>query len=215
MSHFPGNLWKWQWPLVKCSWSCISHYLFTSVLLMSTLIGAITYLYSTSRRLSRNALRPLTNGSAQSVPAMFNLGNTCFANSLLQGLASSKAFLKWVQTIDTKFAYDGHKLMFLDALKRVIRELNDTTKEICSAADVIDTLLAHRWSIPPNTEQDLYELFNVFVTTWDEELAELRHNRESPLQKIIKVVGFTFPIHSYKFMDDNVFFNINWCREFL
>ncbi|CAG9531548.1 unnamed protein product [Cercopithifilaria johnstoni] len=187
MSYFPENLWKWQWPLVKCSWSCISHYLFTSILLMSSLIGAITYLHSTSKRLSRSAFRPLANGSAQSVPAMFNLGNTCFANSLLQGLASSRAFLKWVQTIDTRLAYDGHKLMFLDALKRVIRELNDATKEICSAADVIDTLLAHRWSIPPNTEQDLYELFNVFVTTWDEELAELRHNRESLLQKVIEI----------------------------
>ncbi|VDK74507.1 unnamed protein product [Litomosoides sigmodontis] len=186
MSHSPGNLWKWQWPLMKCSWSCVSHYLFTSVLLMGSLIGAVTYLYSTSRRLSRTAFRPLANGSSQSVPAMFNLGNTCFANSLLQGLASSKAFLKWVQAIDTRLVYDGRELMFLDALKRVVRDLNDTTKDICSAADVIDTLLAHGWSIPPNTEQDLYELFNVFVTTWDEELAGLRHSRESSLQEIVE-----------------------------
>uniref|UniRef100_A0A0R3RTY8 ubiquitinyl hydrolase 1 n=1 Tax=Elaeophora elaphi TaxID=1147741 RepID=A0A0R3RTY8_9BILA len=187
MSHFPGNLWKWQWPLMKCTWSCISQYLFTSVLLTSSLIGAITYLYATSRRLSRSAFRPLANGSAQSVPAMFNLGNTCFANSLLQGLASSKAFFKWILTIDTRLAYDDQKLVFLDALKRVIRELNDATQETCSASDVINALLAHRWSIPPNTEQDLYELFNVFVTTWDEELAQLRHKRESPLQKITEI----------------------------
>ncbi|VIO92120.1 Ubiquitin carboxyl-terminal hydrolase family protein [Brugia malayi] len=187
MSHFPGNLWKWQWPLVKCSWNSISHYFFTSVLLTSSLIGAITYLYTTSRRSSRNALRTLANSRGHCVPAMFNLGNTCFANSLLQGLASSKAFFKWIQRIDTSLAYGGHKLVFLDALKRVVQELNDATKTTCSASDVIDALLAHRWSIPPNTEQDLYELFNVFVTTWDEELAELRYSRASPLQKIIEI----------------------------
>ncbi|EJD75036.1 hypothetical protein LOAG_17746 [Loa loa] len=187
MNHFPGNLWKWQWPLVKYSWSCTPYYLFTSILLTSSLIGAITYLYTTSKRSSRNAFRALTNASGQCVPSMFNLGNTCFANSLLQGLASSKTFFKWIQTIDTGFAYEGHKLVFLVALKRIIEELNDTTKETCSASDVIDALLAHRWSIPPNTEQDLYELFNVFVTTWDEELAELRHIRESPLQKIVEI----------------------------
>uniref|UniRef100_A0A915Q4U9 ubiquitinyl hydrolase 1 n=1 Tax=Setaria digitata TaxID=48799 RepID=A0A915Q4U9_9BILA len=175
---------RYLWPLIKCSWGGMSHHLFSGILLTSSLIGAIIYFYATSRR---SAFRPLTNSNGKRVPAMFNLGNTCFANSLLQGLASSKAFFKWVQTIDTRFGYEGRKLLFLDALKRVIQELNDGTKETCSASDVIDALLAHRWSIPPNTEQDLYELFNVFVTTWDEELATLRHNRESPLQKIIEV----------------------------
>ncbi|VDK88678.1 unnamed protein product, partial [Onchocerca ochengi] len=186
MIHFPGNLWKWQWALVKCPWSCISHHRFSSLLLTSSLISAIIYLYITSRRSSR-VFRSLANGNGHCVPAMFNLGNTCYANSLLQGLASSKAFVKWVQMIDTELPYEGHKLMFLDALKQVIQELNDATKEMCSASDVIDALLAHRWSIPSNTEQDLYELFNVFVTTWDEELAQLRHNHDSPLQKIIEI----------------------------
>uniref|UniRef100_A0A8R1Y1F0 ubiquitinyl hydrolase 1 n=2 Tax=Onchocerca TaxID=6281 RepID=A0A8R1Y1F0_ONCVO len=186
MIHFPGNLWKWQWALVKCPWSCISHHRFSSLLLTSSLIIAIIYLYITSRRSSR-VFRSLANGNGHCVPAMFNLGNTCYANSLLQGLASSKAFVKWVQMIDTELPYEGHKLMFLDALKQVIQELNDATKEMCSASDVIDALLAHRWSIPSNTEQDLYELFNVFVTTWDEELAQLRHNHDSPLQKIIEI----------------------------
>uniref|UniRef100_A0A1I8EQ05 ubiquitinyl hydrolase 1 n=1 Tax=Wuchereria bancrofti TaxID=6293 RepID=A0A1I8EQ05_WUCBA len=183
MSHFSGNLWKWQWPLVKCSWSSISHYLFTSVLLTSSLIGAITYLYTTSRRSSRNALRTLAS--------------------------NSKAFFKWIQTVDTSLAYGGHKLVFLDALKRVVQELNDATKVTCSASDVIDALLAHRWSIPPNTEQDLYELFNVFVTTWDEELAELKHSRESALQKIIEIeqrnkISLSSPISDKDILTSNV-----------
>ncbi|KAM3723240.1 Ubiquitin carboxyl-terminal hydrolase [Dirofilaria immitis] len=171
----------------EISMDCISHHLFSGILLASSLIGAVIYLYTTSKRSSRYAFRSLVNNNGQCVPAMFNLGNTCFVNSLLQGLASSKTFVKWIRMIDTKLLYGEHKLIFLDALKRVIEELNDTTKETCSASDLIDALLARKWWIPPNTEQDLYELFNVFVTTWDEELAESRHNRESSLEKIIEI----------------------------
>ncbi|VDN02041.1 unnamed protein product [Thelazia callipaeda] len=178
------NLWRLQWLVKQSVWKSVPYNFLSSILLTGSLIGAIIYIFRTTNRSVRQPCPSLTNSG--DVPAMLNLGNTCYVNSLLQALASSRSFSRWIQAIDLKLVPDGQHLVFLDSLKRIIHDLNDVTIKTCSASNLIDALLAHRWSIPPNTEQDLFELFNVFVTTWDEELAVLRHGESSP-HKIVEI----------------------------
>ncbi|PAV88094.1 hypothetical protein WR25_09106 isoform D [Diploscapter pachys] len=62
----------------------------------------------------------------------------------------------------------------LDAMREVIQGLNNPEEATLSAANIATALSQHRWNITIGSEQDLYELFNVFVTTWDDELQYLK-----------------------------------------
>uniref|UniRef100_A0A0M3IMV4 ubiquitinyl hydrolase 1 n=1 Tax=Ascaris lumbricoides TaxID=6252 RepID=A0A0M3IMV4_ASCLU len=118
------------------------------------------------------------------VPALYNLGNTCYVNSLLQALASSTAFVNWLCDLNISCVDGGKRSVLIEALRKIMLQLNEPSTGISSAADVIAALLAHRWTIPPNSEQDVYELLNVLITTWDEELATLRSQRVFSLLKV-------------------------------
>ncbi len=61
-----------------------------------------------------------------------------------------------------------------------------------TAEPVIEALLRKRWRINARQEHDLYELFNVFVTTWDEEIHRIagaldRHH--AGLNCLVEVAG--------------------------
>uniref|UniRef100_A0A0N5APM8 ubiquitinyl hydrolase 1 n=1 Tax=Syphacia muris TaxID=451379 RepID=A0A0N5APM8_9BILA len=135
-----------------------------------TCLCAAYRLYVTSRPVHRGRL-------PGSVSPMENLGNTCYANSLLQALASSPSLINWLSKLDFDVEYKTESFTLIKAFKHTINLLNDPNTESCSAADVIMALLGHRWTIPANVEQDLFELFDVVVTTWDEELATVKQDK--------------------------------------
>lgn len=174
---------RWKIRLAYWMAQCPSQSVLTGIVVGGAFISAFYYFYSTSRALGFVKAKP-----KGAVPAMANLGNTCYANSLLQGLASSSVFTKWILQVDTRSLSESNCPKFLCALKETISKLNDSSTICCSAADVIKSLLEHRWSIPANSEQDLFELFNVFVTTWEEEFATLRSARTFSLNSKLNIM---------------------------
>lgn len=55
MIHFRVAIWNWSWPFPKWCWPSISNRILSNVLLTSSVVGALVYFYTTSRRPSRIA----------------------------------------------------------------------------------------------------------------------------------------------------------------
>lgn len=66
----------------------------------------------------------------------------------------------------------------------------------CASA-LIGTLVNRRWRIESNTEQDLYEMLNVFVTTWDEELTQSVFNLTNLPTSLLSVKAVGLEILRY------------------
>lgn len=93
-------------------------------------------------------------------------------NSLLQGLASCPSFVGWLKSLKTDEM--GIKGGFVDSLASLMGHLNENSGGILTAGPIVRSLSAHGWNITIGVEHDLYELFNVFVTTWEDELKQSR-----------------------------------------
>ncbi|KAK0417546.1 hypothetical protein QR680_013074 [Steinernema hermaphroditum] len=141
-----------------------------ALLFGGALASAAFYFYMTTKEPSKH--REGEEG-LYTVPGLQNIGNTCFANSLLQALASSPSFVNWLNNLDYS-RVPLRKVQFLMALRDTLNGLNYSKTPTASATAVIEALTYHGWNIGLGREQDLYELFNVFVTTWDDELKCLR-----------------------------------------
>lgn len=139
--------------------------LVTAAILSGTVLAAVLYYQATKPR-KRAAARP------GGVPGLRNLGNTCYANALLQGLASLPSMVRWLKEIDTSTTHLRHG--FLDELKNVLLKLNDSSMDLYDVSGVMSTLAKHNWNITLGVEHDLHELLNVFATTWEEELQEMK-----------------------------------------
>ncbi|KAK6051916.1 hypothetical protein COOONC_10579 [Cooperia oncophora] len=63
---------------------------------------------------------------------------------------------------------------FLYELKDVVMKLNDPSTILYDVSGVMSTLAKHNWNITVGVEHDLHELLNVFATTWEEELQEVK-----------------------------------------
>uniref|UniRef100_A0A1I7X874 Guanylate cyclase domain-containing protein n=1 Tax=Heterorhabditis bacteriophora TaxID=37862 RepID=A0A1I7X874_HETBA len=79
-----------------------------------------------------------------------------------------------------------------------VAELNDSSAAVYNAGGVTSALSMHKWNIILGVEHDLYEMLNVFVTTWEEELQFVRRQLlDSSLLQLGKKVRYdTFGVIS-------------------
>ncbi|KAM7416641.1 hypothetical protein PAMA_018612 [Pampus argenteus] len=107
------------------------------------------------------------------VPGLLNLGNTCFMNSLLQGLAACPSFIRWLEKFSVSPPIQSCKdnqlsTTLLQLLKALSRD-ESGEEDVLDAGCLLDVLRLYRWHISSFEEQDAHELFHVLTSSLEEE----------------------------------------------
>ncbi|XP_068679475.1 ubiquitin carboxyl-terminal hydrolase 30-like isoform X3 [Montipora foliosa] len=108
-------------------------------------------------------------------PGLMNLGNTCFMNSILQGMAFLPSFISWLQDFSADYGDDKPLTTLAMELKKILKALNNGRIEdddIIFPDPVLRALNSHGWVIPTE-QQDAHEFFHVLSSTLDEEVGEI------------------------------------------
>lgn len=106
------------------------------------------------------------------VPGLLNLGNTCFLNALLQGLASCPSFIRWLQGFSERGQGRlGRGNELSTTLLQLLKALSshNPIDDVLDAGCLLEVLRLHRWHISSFEEQDAHELFHVLTSSLEEE----------------------------------------------
>ncbi|KAJ8263656.1 hypothetical protein COCON_G00161130 [Conger conger] len=112
------------------------------------------------------------------VPGLLNLGNTCFMNSLIQGLAACPSFITWLEEFSgqrdvnrshTEQERDPKLSSTLLQLLRALSSQDPGEDDVLDAGCLLEVLRLHRWQISSFEEQDAHELFHVLTSALEEE----------------------------------------------
>ncbi|KAM6944161.1 ubiquitin carboxyl-terminal hydrolase 30 isoform 1-T1 [Lycodopsis pacificus] len=107
------------------------------------------------------------------VPGLLNLGNTCFLNSLLQGLAACPSFIRWLERFSgspmIQSCKDNQLSTTLLQLLNALSSDQPAEEDVLDAGCLLDVLRLYRWHISSFEEQDAHELFHVLTSSLEEE----------------------------------------------